>query len=193
MDLKTLGIEVAKLGLPLLGGALAGPEGAAIGVTLAGHIGSATSNPDTLLADLANNAAALAKAREFETLNKTHLAEVAVKQQIAMRQADSNDLAAVNNTMTAEANNAAYENGFQKGWRPLNGYVVGVVSAFCAIFDTYLCYLGIIGHDPSALNALPAIAMAQASILAIPGAAAGITAWHRGVAQVEAVKNGGGV
>lgn len=192
MDWKTLGQQVAGIGLPLLGAALAGPGGVAIGQAIASHLGVQNAQPESILSALTSDANQVARAREFELSNQTKLIEIATNAEIERRKADSADIASVNQTMTAEASNSASENWWQKGWRPLNGYVVGLTSAFSVAFVCYLTYLGVIGHDPAALNAIPAITTQIAFILAIPGAAAGITAWHRGKAQVQQAINGGG-
>lgn len=66
MDLAALGIAVAKIGLPLLGAVLPIPGGAAIGMALASHIGSPSSDPADILATLTQTAESLQKAHEFE-------------------------------------------------------------------------------------------------------------------------------
>ena len=192
MDWKNLGSLVASIGLPLLGAALGGPGGLAIGQALASHLGTPNAAPENVLALLTSDANQIARAREFELTNQTQLLKIATDAEIARRQADSADIAAVNTTMTAEATASATENWWQKGWRPLNGYVVGLTSGFAVVFVCYLCYLGVIAHDAAALGAIPAVAVAITGILAVPGAAVGITAWHRGVGQVEQIKQQGG-
>jgi hypothetical protein len=62
MDWKSLGSEVAKLGLPLLGAVLPIPGGAAIGAALASAIGAGNSDPSALT----SSADAVEKAKEFE-------------------------------------------------------------------------------------------------------------------------------
>jgi hypothetical protein len=191
-DWKSIGQQIASIGLPLLGAALGGPGGAAIGTALASHLGTSSAQPENVLAALTSDANAITQAREFELANQAKLIEIATNAEIDKRRADSADIAAVNTTMTAEAANASSENWWQKGWRPLNGYVVGLTSAFSVLFVCYLTYLGVVGHDAGALAAIPSVASTIAEILVIPGAAAGITAWHRGVMQVKQVINQGG-
>lgn len=189
MDWKELGESVAKLGLPLLGAALPIPGGEAIGAALASHIGATSGNPEDILATLTQSADAVQKAKEFELTHQETMLKITSDYQIAQRQADSADVTAVNQTMQAEAANSANENWWQKGWRPFNGYVVGVQSAIACNFVCYLLYKGIMLNNAAAINSIPAVAIAIASILAIPGAAVGITAWHRGVVQrIEAQK-----
>jgi hypothetical protein len=71
MDMKEVGRQLAKLGLPLLGAALPIPGGAVLGATLARLIGpdangTVPTRADDLLARLTQDADALQRAREFE-------------------------------------------------------------------------------------------------------------------------------
>lgn len=188
MDWKSVGETLAKIGLPLLGAALPLPGGAALGTALASAIGAGDSKPETILAALTSDANKIQQAREFELRHQETILKITTDAEIEQRRADSADIASVNTTMQHEADAAASEPWYQKFWRPFNGFVVGLASfiAVCGVF--WLLYLGIVMHDANAINAIPGVALAVASILAVPGAAVGITAWHRGVAQVEQVK-----
>lgn len=191
MDWKTLGEQIAKIGLPLLGAALPVPGGAAIGAALASHLGVTSGNPEDILAALTGNSELAQKAREFEATHQERLVQAAYDYEIKMRQADNADIAAVNATMQADSTNSDKEAWYQKAWRPFNGFVVGLGSFVSTVFACYLFYLGIIGHDAGAINAVPQLATAIAMILGVPGAAVGIAAWHRGVAQVKQVEQKG--
>lgn len=188
MDWKNLGQEIAKIGLPLLGAALPLPGGAAIGTALAAMIGSSSDKPEDILAMLTSSADAVSKAKQFEAQHQEKLLDMAYNYEIEQRKADSADIAAVNATMRDEATNSAGEAWYQKAWRPFNGFVVGLGSFAATVFSCYLFYLGIIGHDPSAINAVPQLATSIALILGVPGAAVGITAWHRGRAQIAEIQ-----
>lgn len=188
MDWKTLGQEIAKIGLPLLGAALPLPGGAAIGTALASMIGLSSAQPQDILTALTANADAVVKAKQFEAQHREKLLEMAYNYEIEQRKADSADVAAVNTTMQTEAANSASEAWYQKAWRPFNGFVVGLGSFVATVFSCYLFYLGILGHDPSAINAVPQLATSIALILGVPGAAVGITAWHRGRAQIAEIQ-----
>lgn len=188
MDWKDLGASLAKIGLPLLGAALPIPGGAAIGSMLASVIGSPSANPTDILATINASAEAAAKAKQFEEENRTTLMQKAFDYELEQRKADSADLAAVNASMQAEAAASANENWWQTGWRPFNGYVLGVASLITVAGVFYLAFLALSGKDANALNAIPTIVSSIAMVLAIPGAAVGITAWHRGRAQIEQIK-----
>jgi len=188
MDWKEIATDVAKLGLPLLGAVLPIPGGAAIGSAIASAIGSSSSNPADILATLQSSADAMLKAKQFEGQHREKLMEMAYNYELEQRKADSADLAAVNATMQAEATSSANENWWQKGWRPFNGYVLGVASLVTVAGVFYLAYLALSGKDPNALNAIPTIVSSIAMVLAIPGASVGIAAWHRGRAQIAEIQ-----
>ena len=65
MNWRDLGRTMAKLGLPTLGGALAGPAGAAAGKVIADALG-ADASPDAVQAALAGHPDALVRLREVE-------------------------------------------------------------------------------------------------------------------------------
>lgn len=116
MDLKAIGQEVAKLGLPLLGAALPLPGGAAIGSALAGLIGG-SGKPADILATLQQSADALAKARQFELTHQETLLRIQVEAETATTQA-------INATMQAEAGSAHWPT---YSWRPFLGFTGGAV------------------------------------------------------------------
>ena len=187
MDLKDIGKALASFGLPLIGAALPIPGGMAIGTALANYISSPSAKPEDILATLTSSADALQKAKEFEATNHATLVKVAVDYELEQRKADSSDMAAVNATMQAEAAASAAENWWQTGWRPFNGYVLGLASLVSVVFTCYLFYLAIVQKDTAALGLVPQLASAIAMILAVPGAAVGISAWTRGKAQIAQI------
>lgn len=92
MDLESLGSEIAKIGLPLLGAILPIPGGAVIGTALASAIGSSSSKPEDILTALTTSADAVEKAKEFqathtETMLQLHLnyAQAIYAQEVADR------------------------------------------------------------------------------------------------------------
>lgn len=194
MDLKAFGIAIAKLGLPLLGAALPIPGGMAIGTALAGYIGSPTAKPEDILATISGNADALVKAKQFELTHQETMLKLQTDYEISQRQSDSADLVAVNTTMQEEAKQSANENWWQTGWRPFNGYVVGSGSFVAVCYVCTLFYNAMTLKDAPTIATVvamvPQLAFSVAAILGVPGAAVGITAWHRGKMQVEQAKGG---
>ena len=191
MNWKDLGEAIAKIGLPLLGAVLPIPGGAAFGTALASAIGSPSAKPEDILNLLTQNADAVQKAKQFEDQHQEKMLDLQLNYELQERKADSADIASVNSAIVAEANASAHENWWQTGWRPFNGYVVGLASLVTTAGVLWLAYLAIFHHDAASLNAIPVIVNAVAVVLAIPGAAVGITAWHRGVMQREQVKSKG--
>jgi hypothetical protein len=66
MDWKSLGEQVTKIGLPLLGAVLPIPGGAAIGTALASALGASSADPQDILTALTAGADAQLKAKQFE-------------------------------------------------------------------------------------------------------------------------------
>lgn len=188
MDWKTIGEAFAKIGLPLLGAALPIPGGMAIGTALASAIGSPSAKPEDILVTLGASAEAMAKGRQFEIENSTRLMDMAYKYEIEQRKADSADISAVNATMVTEAVNSANETWYQKAWRPFNGFVLGAASLVTVAGVFVLSWRALVDKDLNALNAIPTIVSSIGMVLAIPGAAVGIAAWHRGAAQIAQIK-----
>lgn len=189
MDWKSLGEAVVKLGLPLLGAVLPIPGGAAIGTALASAIGSGSADPQAILNSLTASAEAAAKAKQFELQHQETMMKMQLDYEVQMRQADSTDIGAVNETMRAEYSNSATEAWYQKAWRPANGFAVAIGSLASVLYAGYLFYIGTAMHDPSAISMVPTLATSVATILAVPGAAVGIAAWHRGKQKIVEAQN----
>jgi hypothetical protein len=171
MDWKELGAEVAKIGLPLLGAVLPIPGGVAIGTALASAIGAKSTNPSDIFAKLSASADALQKAKEFELTHQEKMLQLGLDFDKAMRQADSVDILSVNTSIQAEAKS---EHWAQWAWRPYNGFLYGTMII--------LCYFAL----PLAKIVPPLI---PSEVWLGWGALLGITAWHRGIQQVEKTRN----
>ncbi len=185
MDWKGVGESIAKIGLPLLGAVLPVPGGAAIGTALASAIGASNSDPQTVLNLLTTSADAMTKAKQFELTHQETMLKLQLDHEIAMRQADSADIAAVNATMQAEVTNSQNESWYQKAWRPYNGFTFGTT-----LFLNYAV--------PAMMNTFAPIwipSWVHVSSQAIPeyvfvawGAVLGVTAWYRGMMKVAQAK-----
>lgn len=196
MDLLELGKKLASAGLHLLGAALPIPGGAAIATGLAAALGLSDDQPVNIAAAM-QDPAKLQAAMEFQAKHEERLLELTSSYEIEMRKADSADVAIINQTIQKELEFSASEDRVQKWWRPANGYVVALGSLLSVIGVLVLFYVAITDpklglNVPTVINTIPTLASAIAMILAVPGAAVGITAWHRGVKQrleVEATQN----
>jgi roadblock/LC7 domain-containing protein len=187
MDWKTIGKELADIGLPLLGAALPFPGGEALGSALAAAIGQPGAAPEVVLNALKQNASALSAAKTFESAQQVNILKLQIDAEIAARNAESADIAVVNTTMQEEDKASASEAWYQKAWRPANGFSVALGSFASVIAVCYLFYRAIVDKDVTALSVIPSLATAIATILAVPGAAVGIAAWHRGKMQIAQV------
>ena len=75
MDWKELGKKVIGLGAPLLGTALGGPAGGAVGSILASAFGGDPEKPEELLQKITMDSDAIVKLKELELANKVKLQE----------------------------------------------------------------------------------------------------------------------
>ena len=158
MDLKQLGIELAKLGLPMLGAALPLPGGAVLGTALANYIGG-DKDPDKLLAAISGNADMLQKAREFETTHQETILKIQVEAETAR-------IVEVNKTMQTEASSDHWPT---YSWRPFIGFMFGLYIASFVVLPLFHL-------NPVMIT--PELTFAVGSIL-------GITAWFRGKMQAD--------
>lgn len=116
MNIKSIGQELAKIGLPLLGAALPLPGGAAIGSALAALIGGDGTAAD-ILAKVQSSVTALQQAQQFEATHQETLLRIQVDADVATTQA-------IAQTMQTEAGS---EHWPTYSWRPYLGAVGGTV------------------------------------------------------------------
>lgn len=116
---------------------------------------------------------------------ESRMAELKAQTDQAILQFESQVIQTVNQTMQAESKS---EHWLQWSWRPLNGYALALGSFAAVLFTLWACYQAVILKDANALLALPAIVTSITMVLAIPGAVCGVTAWHRGMKQIEQIK-----
>lgn len=161
-----------------------------VGKLIAGEFGS-DATPDAVHAALMAAPDAQVKLAGLQARLRVDLERLAVQSRAQEIAAETNALQTVNATMQAEAANAANENWFQKGWRPFNGYVVGIASLAGVIGVIWAFFNALAWGQPEGINAIPTMASSLALILGVPGAAVGITAWHRGQLQREQAAGSG--
>lgn len=181
MDWGDVGRKLAEIGLPLLGAALPVPGGLALGKMLGAALGA--KSPEEALLKVLKTDEGRQKAEEFQALHQERILSLLIEAEKAERAADNADMTTVNQTMIEELRNSQNETWYQKGWRPANGFCVALGSFVSVVAMCWLMYEAIIGKDITALNAIPALATSIGLILAVPGAAVGITSWHRGMQQ----------
>lgn len=76
MDWKDLGKKIAAFGAPILGGAIGGPGGAAIGTAVAGLFGADPKDPEDVLKKLISDPEAILKLKRFEAENEREILKI---------------------------------------------------------------------------------------------------------------------
>src|SRR3990167_11058137 len=113
MDWKSIGGQLAKIGLPLLGGAIGGPAGAVVGKSLASALGlGQDATPEqtaTALGNMTGEQLVAIRAIEADLAKETLKSET----NLALAQIDLNKT-------------EAQQPGIYKGgWRPATGWTCG--------------------------------------------------------------------
>lgn len=106
----------------------------------------------------------------------------------ALAKNDLDEMAIVNATMVQELQNTKTETWLQANWRPLCGLSVAFGSAGSVVLAGATCAMAIFEKDANAISQLPGLLSSMAIVLAVPGAAVGITAWHKGTEEVAVAK-----
>jgi hypothetical protein len=183
--------DLIQQALPWLTAALGGPIGLATMAAnkLAQHIG-VTAGAGSIVEDVKSvlkgfNPEQVAELKKIELDFQKEMKVLGYKHEEQLLQFDLDQIKTVNETIRVELQNSANEAWYQKAWRPACGFSVALGSFLGVIGTCYLSYKGIILKDANAMVAIPALATSIATILAIPGAAVGIAAWHRGMLQRE--------
>ncbi len=168
MDWIKVGKKLVVKGLPLLGGALAGPMGASAGSLLAGALG------------VADTPTAVHKAISADPSLIVKLKELEVKHSEFLTVADTARIKEVNVTMREESK---AERWWTSAWRPFWGFASGTAFLAVSVFVCILAYQAVLGGNPGAMAVIPQMIGAFSALFAIPGAILGVTAWHRGMKQ----------
>lgn len=172
---------------PFVGSLLGGKAGEKVGELISSALG-VENKPDKVLEALKNNPDAILKVKQLESNERVRLEELRHQAETAEIQAGVAQIESVNRTMQAEAAAIAGQAWYQKAWRPANGFAVAIGSLLSILFVCYLFYTALTRPDlgmnvATVINTIPTLAFAIASILAVPGAAVGVAAWHRGKMQ----------
>lgn len=122
MDWKALGQQALKIGLPILGTALLGPAGGAVGSLIAGAVGlPADASPDQLAAAIASPDNLL-KLQTLQTQHNEFLVSAAATTYQAMLKAESDDQASARNLAEIDISHGnAFTSALSAIVRPLWG------------------------------------------------------------------------
>ena len=176
IDLGSIGKALVDVGLPVLGGLLPIPGGAAFGAALAGHLtGAQDAKTEDVLAALANPEGAL-RAKEFYYQHEQEILRIQVNAEMVAAQA-------VNQTMQVEA---ASEYWLTANWRGLDGVLLGV-SVTTTVAVVLIAYCGVIfyGVDPEVLSYIPSMLGAVSTVLGVLAAVVGIHNFFHGKALAD--------
>lgn len=180
---------------PVLGGILGGPVGGAAGELIAKALG-VEAKPEIVSEALKKDPLAAIKLAELASAERVKLQELAEQHFAEVQklaglelQAELDQVKSVNETMREELKNSANEDWYQKAWRPFNGFVVGLGSLAAVLFTCYLFYKALVEHQAQAFMVVPELAASITMILAVPGAAVGITAWGRNKLKMQKGNN----
>lgn len=149
MDWKALGKKIASIGAPLLGGAIGGPAGAALGGIVAEALGVETNDPNEIALAIDKDPAAAVKLKEIQAQERIRLQEIASAQALAEIQAETEQHRTINETMRAEL--LASDN-FRARWRPTFGYIMAANMAMISI--AFFWAVGAIIWQPSDSGAI---------------------------------------
>ena len=182
MKWKELGENLAKAGLPLVGAAIGGPGGAAIGAAIASTIGS-DGEPNAILETLTSNQDALLKAKQFELTHQETLLKLTLDYEVELAKVDSANTSSVNSTIQVEAQSVHWPT---YSWRPFIGFCFGIdllVTSLtvCTIYILVICGIS----EPDLLQFIPGFLSSMAALLAVPMPILGIASWFRGKMQAD--------
>jgi roadblock/LC7 domain-containing protein len=168
---------------------------AAAGVAAIGSIAKAfglgdDATPEEVLKAVTVDPEISLKAQIADNDFKLKMKEIEFQEYKTEQEAETARLQSVNSTMQAELANSKDEAWYQKAWRPANGFAVAAGSLTSTWFVCYLFYVTLKTASlavavSTILNVIPQLAIAISTLLAIPGAAVGIAAWHRGMLKRE--------
>jgi len=180
MDWSDLGKKIADFA-PLLGTAVAGPGGAAIGSIIASAFGT-SNDPASINAAIVANPDAAVKLQQIQADNKTQLAQIAANLTMAEITGSVQNAGDINKTMQAEA---ASEHWPTWSWRPAIGLSVAI-AVLLSVLTVFLAYGAAIlyGHAEG-LAQLPGILAAVAGIIGVVSPILGIASYFRGRMQAD--------
>lgn len=169
---------------PVIGTLIGGPAGAAVGALVASALGVENS-PGAVQTALDRDPAALVRIKELELSHAAELQRLAVQAEGNRLAAETSAIQSVNVTMQAEA---ASIDPWSRRWRPFIGFIFGG-SYGVTVLAVAVGFLVLAFTDPAgALIQLPGFVAAMTALFGPPAAILGVSAWHRGKMQVEAVK-----
>jgi len=165
MEWKDLTNTISKFA-PLIGTAIGGPAGAAVGALVSATLGT-DNDPSVVQQALVSNPEIALKLAQLEADQRVQLQTLIVNAEQNRLSAETAQLGAVNLTMQTEA---TAEHWPTYSWRPFIGFVFGIMM------------LGVYFVLP--LLHIPVPSVPTEAWLAL-GAVLGVASWHRGKMQAD--------
>jgi len=165
MEWKDLTNTISKFA-PLIGTAIGGPAGAAVGALVSATLGT-DNDPSVVQQALVSNPDIALKLAQLEADQRVQLQTLIVSAEQNRLSAETAQLGAVNATMQTEA---TAEHWPTYSWRPFIGFVFGIMM------------LGVYFVLP--LLHIPVPPVPTEAWLAL-GAVLGVASWHRGKMQAD--------
>jgi hypothetical protein len=182
MDWKDLTGALGKIA-PLIGVAVGGPAGPAIGAMISAALGTGNT-PDEVSQALATNPDAAVKIKQIEATRQVDLQTLVVQAEANRIAADTSAIMAVNATMQTEAKSDHWPT---YSWRPAIGFAVAfnTAAASLLVIMVYVAVVAGVSQAASAMSNLPMVLGALAAISATVLPILGIASYFRGKAQAD--------
>jgi len=171
MDWNDVGKTIANFA-PLLGGAIGGPGGAALGSLISNDFGGSAEDPDSLVNLIQADPQAAVKLKELEFNHKEELERLVIQGEANRLAHETSAIESVNATMRTEAISG---DAWQRRWRPFWGYISGV-----AFFMQIVAIIYVMIAIPAYAAALIASIASLQIFWSVPLAILGISAYQRG-------------
>lgn len=177
MNLKDIGQKLISV-VPLIGSAIGGPAGGAVGALVANALG-VENEPKAIEQALKKDPEAFTKLQALEFEHKRELSKM-------MLSAETTRIADVNNTMRAEV---SADKWWSSAWRPFWGFISAIAFLFVIIQIGFLSYQALIAGRPEAMAMIPQIIGNFTMLFATPAAILGIASYKRGIEKIEKVRS----
>ncbi len=162
-----------------------GVPGAEVGGELLGKLGEKfgvpDAEPDKLAEAIAQDPNAALKLKEFEISQEIELNRILADQSVALEQEETKQMATVNETMRAELVSTSI---FKSGWRPFNGWILGVNTLIFTISIVALAFIAVLTKNAEAMLMIPNLIAAYSIITGTQCAVVGVSAHSRGVEKL---------
>ena len=177
MKWKDIAKSLVKVA-PILGGAVGGPAGGAIGALIANKF-NVKNDPQAIMKVIKEDPDAFLKLKQIETENEGMLTRIVLETE-AQKMAD------INQTMRTES---VSEHWIQYSWRPFIGFATGLSFMFVSVLCCLLAYQAVIHGKLESFSMIPQMVASFSTLFAIPGGILGVSAWHRGKEKIEMAKS----